>query len=310
MKPLRIVFMGNPEFAVPSLDALIRSEHEIAAVVTSPDRPMGRGRGLSSMPVAQRTKELGLRLIQPSALSHREFITKALAIDADLFVVVAFKILPEAILQLPRLGSINLHPSILPAYRGAAPLQRAIMNGEILTGISTFFISPEVDSGDLLLSRPLVIFPEDDYDTLVLRASNIGADLLVQTVDLIAYGEASPMSQDSSLVIQAPKILPADCKIDWSRSNVKVRNQIRALSPLPGAVTQLKDRQFKLLKASLSLNSEGRPGEVVAVSKSYVTVRCGSKSIQINELQPEGKRQMTASQFLAGAKLTAGERFE
>ncbi|MBH30836.1 MAG: methionyl-tRNA formyltransferase [Candidatus Marinimicrobia bacterium] len=302
--------MGNPEFAVPSLNALIGSEHEVTAVVTSPDKMVGRGRVLSPMPVAQRAAELDLKLIQPLTLSDSDFIASISAIDADLFVVVAFKILPKAILELPRLGSINLHPSMLPAYRGPAPLQRAIMNGEVETALSTFFISTAVDSGDLLLSRPLVIFPEDDYGSLSARAAKAGAELLIRTVDQIGSGEATPVPQDHSRVTQAPKILPADCKIDWSRTNMEVRNQICALSPSPGAVTTLKGRQFKLLKVALSMNSERDPGEVTAVSKSSFIIRCGSGSLLIEDLQPEGKKRMTAGQFLAGTKLTVGARFE
>ena len=302
--------MGNPEFAIPSLNALITSEHEVAAVVTSPDRMKGRGRTLSSMPVAQRASELDLRLIQPLTLTDSGFIASMSEIDADLFIVVAFKVLPEAILQLPKLGSINLHPSMLPAYRGPAPLQRAIMNGEVKTAVSTFFISPAVDTGDLLFSRPLVIFPEDNYGTLSARAAKVGAELLIRTVDLIGTGEASPVPQDHSCFTQAPKILSTDCKIDWSRTNLEVRNQIRALSPLPGAVTMLKGQQFKLLKVSLSMNLERGPGEVTAVSKSSFIIRCGSGSLLVKHLQLEGKRRMTAGQFLAGAKLRVGERFE
>ncbi len=302
--------MGNPEFAIPSLNALIGSEHEVAAVVTSPDRMAGRGRVLSPMPVAKRASELGLRLIQPLTLSDSDSVAPISAISADLFVVVAFKILPETILQLPKLGSINLHPSMLPAYRGPAPLQRAIMNGEVQTAVSTFFISPAVDTGDLLLSRPLVIFSEDDHGSLSNRASKVGAELLIRTVDLIGSGEASPVPQDQSGVTQAPKILSSDYKIDWSRTNLELRNQIRALSPSPGAVTALKGRQFKLLKVSLSMNSERDPGEVSAVSKSSFMIRCGSGSLLIEDLQPEGKRRMTAGQFLAGTKLRVGEQFE
>ncbi len=302
--------MGNPEFAVPCLDTLIRSEHDVVGVVTSPDRPMGRGRALSAMPVAQRAVELGLRVIQPSSLSDGEFIASMSKFEADLFVIVAFKILPEVLLRLPKHGSINLHPSMLPAYRGAAPLQRAIMNGEVRTAVSTIFISPAVDSGDLLLSRPLIIFPEDDYGTLALRASKTGADLLVKTVDQISSGKASPKPQDGGQVTQAPKIRSADQKVDWSRPNLEVRNQIRALSPSPGAVTTLNARNLKLFKVSLSLSSKGEPGEVMAVTKSSVTVQCGAGSVEIEELQPEGKRRMTAGQFLAGAKLTPVERFE
>ena len=302
--------MGNPNFSVPSLDALVNSGHEVVAVVTSSDRPQGRGRAISSMPVANAAAKMGLRLIRTSLLTDPKLHSELSTIGADLYVVVAFKVLSESILQLPKLGSVNLHPSLLPKYRGAAPIQWALMNGENLTGISTFILSKKLDSGNLLMKMPLVIFPEDDYGSISKRASYLGSRLMLRSVDLLASKKVFGQSQDESKASKAPKIHKVDCQINWMRPNVHVRNQIRALSPSPGAVTKLCGRKFKFFKVSLSYSEFGKPAEVISITKSSFMVRCGAGSIKIEELQPEGKKRITARQFLASARLTVGDSFE
>ena len=307
MNPLRIVFMGNPDFAVPSLNEIMVSEHEVVAVVTSPDKPRGRGKSVSPTMVAQRASDYALPLIQPSLLKDDFFISQLQELKADLFSVVAFRLLPSAVLQIPKIGSVNLHPSLLPQYRGAAPLQWALMNGDVKTGITTFLLSPAMDSGDILMTRPLSIFPEDDSGSLSLRASQLGAHLLVETIDSLARGTASPKPQDDSNASRAPKITSEDCEIDWTKSAASVRNQVRALSPTPGAYTSLAGRRLKIYRCELSLAEEEASGEVISLNKTSFTVRCGSGSVVIQELQPEGKRRMTSGEFLAGTQLRVGD---
>ena len=301
--------MGNPDFAVPSLNEIMVSEHEVVAVVTSPDKPRGRGKSVSPTMVAQRASDYALPLIQPSLLKDDFFISQLQELKADLFSVVAFRLLPSAVLQIPKIGSVNLHPSLLPQYRGAAPLQWALMNGDVKTGITTFLLSPAMDSGDILMTRPLGIFPEDDSGSLSLRASQLGAHLLVETIDSLARGTASPKPQDNSNASRAPKITSEDCEIDWTKSTASVRNKVRALSPAPGAYTSLAGRRLKIYRCELSLAEEETPGEVISLNKTLFTVGCGFSSVVIQELQPEGKRRMTSGEFLAGTQLRVGDRF-
>ena len=299
--------MGNPGFAVPSLNEIMVSEHEVVAVVTSPDKPRGRGKSVSPTMVAQKASDYALPLIQPSLLKDDFFISQLQELKADLFSVVAFRLLPSAVLQIPKIGSVNLHPSLLPQYRGAAPLQWALMNGDVKTGITTFLLSPAMDSGDILMTRPLGIFPEDDSGSLSLRASQLGAHLLVETIDSLARGTASPKTQDDSNASRAPKITSEDCEIDWTKSAANVKNQVRALSPTPGAYTSLAGRRLKIYRCELSLAEEKTSGEVISLNKTSFTVRCGSGSVVIQELQPEGKRRMTSGEFLAGTQLRMGD---
>ncbi len=300
--------MGNPDFAVPSLNEIMVSEHEVVAVVTSPDKPRGRGKSVSPTMVAQRASDYALPLIQPSLLKDDFFISQLQELKADLFSVVAFRLLPSAVLQIPIIGSVNLHPSLLPQYRGAAPLQWALMNGDVKTGITTFLLSPAMDSGDILMTRPLGIFPEDDSGSLSLRASQLGAHLLVETIDSLARGTASPKPQNDSNASRAPKITSEDLEIDWTKSAVSVRNQVRALSPTPGAYTSLAGRRLKIYRCKLSLAGEKTSGEVISLNKTSFMVRCGSGSVVIQELQPEGKRRMISREFLAGTQLRVGDR--
>jgi methionyl-tRNA formyltransferase len=299
--------MGNPDFAVLSLNELMSSKHEVVAVVTSPDKPRGRGKLVLPTAVAQRASDYALPVIQPALLKNESFVSQLRELKADLFVVVAFRLLPSTVLEIPKIGSMNLHPSLLPKYRGAAPLQWALMNGDVKTGITTFFISPTMDTGDILMTRPMIIFPEDDSGSLSRRASQLGAHLLVWTIDNLVHGTATPEPQDESSVSHAPKIVSEDCKIDWTKPAVSVRNQVCALSPTPGAYTFLANRRLKIFKCALSLAEKGNPGEVVSLDKSSFTVRCGSGSTVIQELQPEGKRRMKGGEFLAGARLKAGD---
>ena len=225
-------------------------------------------------------------------------------------MVVAFKILPQSIIQIPKFGSINLHPSYLPKYRGPAPIQHALINGENSTGITTFLLSKGVDTGNILLNAPLVIFPNDNSGNLSKRASFIGADLIFRTVNLMASGFDSGKPQDNNRVSYAPKINSSDQRIDWTRTNVEVKNKIRALSPYPGAYTKLRGRRLGVVKVSLSFHEFGTPANLAVVKKSSLIVRCGSGSVYIEELHPEGKKPMTARQFLAGAKLSEGDYFD
>tara|TARA_B100000029_G_scaffold516539_1_gene630692 strand:- start:26099 stop:27007 length:909 start_codon:yes stop_codon:yes gene_type:complete len=302
--------MGNPDFAVPSLDVLNNSRHDVVAVVSSPDRPKGRGRIISGLPVANKASKLGLKLIQPYSMNNAQFFNELSEINADIFVVIAFKILPQYVFQIPKFGSINLHPSFLPKYRGAAPIQHAIMNGENSTGITTFYISNKVDAGDILLTTPLLIFPDDDSGDLSMRASFIGADLILKTINLISSGFQSSKSQEKHGESKAPKINSTDRKIDWTRTNVEIKNKIRALSPFPGAYTKLGKQRLGIYKVSLSFEEYGFPGNLKVVRKSSLMVQCGSGSVIIEEIHPEGKKRMTGSQFLNGTNVYNGDYFE
>ncbi len=238
--------MGTPDFAIPSLKRLIQSRHAVVGVVTIPDKPKGRGRRLSASPVKIFALEHDLKVLTPERLEDESFVDALKELSPDLIVVVAFRILPEVIFSLPPLGTINLHASLLPKYRGAAPINWAIMNGETKTGLTTFYIKKKVDTGDIILQREIEIYPEENFGQLHDRMAELGAEVLLQTVDLIEKGEAKAFRQDEALATPAPKITPEHCQIDWSREAVQIKNQIRGLAPSPGAFTQFRGKILKI----------------------------------------------------------------
>jgi methionyl-tRNA formyltransferase len=218
---MRIVFMGTPDFAIPSLEKLVNSKHEVVGVVTATDKPSGRGLRLSESPVKKFSKAHNLKILTPENLKSDVFFHSLKELAPDLLVVVAFRILPETIFSLPPLGTVNLHASLLPKYRGAAPINWAIMNGETKTGLTTFFIQKKVDTGDLILQKEVDILPKENFGELHDRMANLGADLLLQTVDLIEKGEVKPQKQDDTQATPAPKILREHCQIDWSEEAIQ-----------------------------------------------------------------------------------------
>jgi methionyl-tRNA formyltransferase len=305
MKPLRIVFMGTPEFAVPCLETLVTSGRQVVGVVTAEDKPQGRGQkaGVSAVKVC--AQKHGLRLLQPSKLKDPEFVAELKSLEADIQIVVAFKMLPEIVWAMPRLGTFNLHASLLPKYRGAAPINWAIINGEKETGVTTFFLQHEIDTGSIIFQEKEPILETDDVGSLYERLMNRGAKLVLQTVEAIENGTAPRVAQvwDGSAP-HAPKIFKDTCKIDWSQSGAQIRNFVRGLSPYPAAWTELNGKVYKVYTVSAEKSAPGKPvGAIQSDSKSYLKVSCSDGWVSLEEFQPEGKKRMRAADFLRGTKV-------
>jgi methionyl-tRNA formyltransferase len=308
---MRIVFMGTPDFGIPSLEKLIKSKHEVVGVVTGPDKPRGRGLYLSESPVKKFSREHNLKVFTPENLKSDDFFYSLKELPFDISVVVAFRILPERIFSLPPLGTINLHASLLPKYRGAAPINWALINGETKTGLTIFFIQKKVDTGDLILQKEIDIFPEETFGELHDRMAKMGADLLLETLDLIERGEAKPIKQDDAQATPAPKITPEHCRIDWSKEAVQIKNQIRGLSPLPAAFTWYKGKILKIFKAEAlgeTTFSDGFGEVVESDGKEKIWIKTRKGILNILEVQPEGKRKMSAEEFVRGYRIKAGEK--
>lgn len=307
---MRVVFMGTPEFALPSLDAVIESGHEVAAVVTQPDRPRGRGHHVQPTPVALRAAEVGLPLYKPKAVRHPEFIHAMRALAPDAVVLVAFgQLIPPELLNLPPLGCINLHPSLLPRHRGASPVHAPILAGESRTGVTTMYMDEGLDTGDIILQEEVEIGPWENAGDLHDRLSVLGARLLRETLDLVAEGKAPRRPQDASRATYAPKVQKVE--IDWSLPAERVARLIRGLSPSPGAFTYLGDQRIKPLRAAALVDDggpEGDPGEIVGVQGDALVVACGAGRVAVTELQPEGKRPMSGADFARGQRLSPGRK--
>ncbi|HID12150.1 MAG TPA: methionyl-tRNA formyltransferase [Candidatus Latescibacteria bacterium] len=309
MRTLRIVFMGSPEFSVPSLARLLEGPHRVVGVVTRPDRPRGRGRRLEPTPVKELALKVDLPVSTPERLRDKGFLSELKALDADLFVVVAFRVLPEAVLQLPKGGVVNLHPSLLPKYRGPAPIQWAIINGERETGATTLFIEPEVDTGDIILQERVPIGPDETAGELHDRLKVLGADLLAHTVDLIAEGKASRIPQPPGDWPRAPKLTKEHARIRWEGPAEALCNLIRGTNPIPGAFTAWRDRVLKVHRARIVPEVEGKPGEVVqADGRAGMVVAAGEGGLYLTEVQLEGGRKMSSAEFVRGHRVEVGER--
>ena len=305
--------MGTPQFAIPSLNRLIHSKHQLEGVVTVPDKPQGRGQKLCESPIKSFSTGLGLRVLTPEDLKDDNFIQALKEMKPDLIAVVAFRILPEEIFSLPPLGTINLHASLLPKYRGAAPINWAIINGETKTGLTTFYIRKKVDTGDMILQREIAIGPDEMFGELHERMANLGAEMLVETIDLVERGEVQLLKQDDSLASRAPKITPEHCRINWSSDARGMKNLIRGLSPHPGAYALFRGRILKIYKADAIgevIHTENF-GEVAESDVSdSVLVRTGRGFLSLLDVQPESKKKMSAVEFLRGYRVKPGERFE
>jgi methionyl-tRNA formyltransferase len=307
---LRIVFMGTPEFAVASLEALLNAGCNVVAVVTSPDRPAGRGMKLNESAVKKYAAEKGLKILQPEKLKNEIFLNELRSLKADLQIVVAFRMLPEAVWNMPPIGTINVHASLLPQYRGAAPINWAIINGEKETGITTFKLKHEIDTGDILLQEKIEIGDDETAGELYNRMKITGANLLVKTVKGLAGGSLKETNQTeaqySSFTIQhsplhsAPKIFTETCKIDWSKTVDEVYNLIRGLSPYPAAFTGLDEKNFKIYRAEKEIVSVTHAREYETDNKSYLKFRCANGFISAKEIQMEGKKKMLIEDFLRG----------
>ena len=298
--------MGTPEFAVPALSAIFKSGHELLSVVTIPDRKKGRGQNVSFSDVKKFAMAKRIDFLQPDDLSDKVFIEKLRSLMPDLIVVVAFKILPEIIFDIPVHGIFNLHASLLPKYRGAAPINRAIMNGEPETGVTTFFLENKVDTGNVILQQKIPILPEDNAGTLHDKLSELGAEVVMKTIDLIDKSEKnipSVKKQNDSLSSKAPKIFKEDCLLSWDDLAVKIHNKIRGLSPYPAAYTRMIDKNIKILKSRLTdMKSESEPG-VITISDNKLLVSTKDNLLEIVDLQPEGKNKMSARDFINGLKI-------
>jgi len=308
---MRLIFMGTPEFAVCSLELLHSSRHEIQAIVTSPDKPRGRGRKVSPTAVKQKALELGLPVLQPENLKDDEFIMKLKQANPDLIAVVAFRILPEVVYDLPRYGSINLHASLLPEYRGAAPINWALINGDTKTGLTTFFLNKKVDTGDILLQREIEITPDDDFGSLHDKLMTEGAELLLETIDGIEDGSLKPRPQSQTIASKAPKLTAETGLIDWNRPAEDINNLIRGLSPHPGAFTFSDSKKIIILKAEVTdKKADCVPGSVMESNpKKGFTVACGQNTLFIKSLKPQGKKIMGSAEYVRGYHVKIGSRF-
>ncbi|HUX93326.1 MAG TPA: methionyl-tRNA formyltransferase [Ignavibacteriaceae bacterium] len=296
---MNIVFMGTPEFAVASLKVLIENNHKISAVVTTPDKQRGRGQKITFTAVKEFALQNNIPVIQPDKLKEEGFISYLKNLNADLFVVVAFRILPREVFSIPPKGTFNLHGSLLPKYRGAAPIQWALINGENETGVTTFFLDDKVDTGSMILQEKIKIDDEDDFGSLHDKLSVLGAGAVLQTVNLIERGNIELKKQNNSLASLAPKITKEISEINWNLSAEKIHNLVRGLSPHPVAFFHHKGKIIKVFKTKLSVVGKLIPGEIKQ-TKDNLFVGCGDSSIEIIELQLEGKKRLKANEFLRG----------
>lgn len=308
---MRIVFMGTPEFAIPSLKILIDNQYHVSAVVTMPDKQQGRGQKMSYSPVKIFALEHNLPILQPEMLKDEIFINQLRNINPDLIIVVAFKILPPEVFTIPKLGSFNLHASLLPKYRGAAPINWAIINGEKETGVTTFFLQEKVDTGNVLLQARVPIHEDETAGELHDRLAEIGAEIVLHTVRLIEIGKATTKPQDDLLATSAPKISRCDCRIDWKKSAVQVHNFIRGLAPVPCAYTYHNEKLLKIYKSKLIDNYKTieQPGAIIYSSKRLL-IATGNGVVEILELQQENKSRLKTEEFLRGYRLKVNDKFE
>ena len=305
---MRTIFMGNPEFAIPTLKALQQSNHDLVAVVSNPPKPMGRGQALMSTAVGKFAKDQGFPLIEPRSLRSQELNTQLTALNPDLFVVVAYKILPKSLIDLPRLGALNLHASLLPKYRGAGPIQWALMNGDTTTGVTVFQITPDVDTGDILLQQEIAIGADDTMWTLGMRLCEAGAKLVIEAMDALETGSISGSPQDPALATPAPKITKEMTLIDWAWPAEKIHNWVRGLSPFPGMVTTIGGKQFRIYKTAVLDRNGNAPGTIIELHNESLVIATGDGLLSLLEVQIEGKKKMPAADFLRGATLKAGDR--
>ncbi len=316
---LKIVFLGTPDFAVESLDAMVKGGYNVVGVVTTADKPAGRGKKLQQSPVKQYAVEHGLKVLQPVSLKDETFVDELRSLGADLFVVIAFRMLPRVVWQMPRLGTFNLHASLLPRYRGAAPINWAVINGDTYTGVTTFFLKHEIDTGDIIARQRVEILPEDNVGDVHDKLMHLGAELTVKTIDSIIDGSLTTISQEELTAMEnceptsAPKIFHETCRVDWTRKAVEVHNLVRGLSPYPGAWSFMVDgdeepRSMKIFETALTdIPASAEPGKIT-VEGNKMMVNTGDRMLEIKVVQAPGKRRMTVDEYLRGSRL-ANPRF-
>ncbi|HPW44846.1 MAG TPA: methionyl-tRNA formyltransferase [bacterium] len=304
---MKIIFMGSAAFAVPSLMALAEAEHEIAEVVTQPDKPAGRGREITPCPIAAKARKMNLQLYQPKSVKKPEVISHFKERAPDLIAIVAYgKILPIELIEIPKFGCVNVHSSLLPKYRGAAPINWAIINGETETGVTTMRINEEMDAGEILLSCKTDIDDVEDAPMLHDRLAQMGSNLLVETISQIESGRIRPRNQDHTKATYAPMIRKEDGLIDWSMRAKDIYNRVRGFKPWPGAFTHLGGKSLRIHEAALTdLDFDAAPGEIIETDGA-LAVKCGSGVLYLIEVQLEGKKKMPAQDFLRGYKVKKG----
>jgi methionyl-tRNA formyltransferase len=304
---MNIIFMGTPEFAVPSLTQLVEAGYAPVAVATGPDRPRGRGQEVSPTPVKTAAQEAGIdRLLQPEDVTDDAFAEAVADLQPDVIAVVAYKILPPKVFSAANEGAFNLHGSLLPKYRGAAPINHAIMQGETKTGVTTFFLEPSVDTGDIILQKEMDIGPNETAGSVHDRMKVLGGEAVVETVRQIEAGTVDPQPQDDSRATPAPKIHDEDSAVPWSKSGEDVHNHVRGLSPYPGAWTMHGDTRLKLYETRRA-EGDGAPGEVIEAGDRLL-VACGEQAVEVVTIQQPGRQRLGAVDFLNGYPLEVGDR--
>lgn len=308
MPDLRIIFMGTPDFAVPTLQTLVENKYPVVAVITAPDKPSGRGLKLAQSPVKEFALAQGIPVLQPTNLKAQTFLEELRSYQANLQIIVAFRMLPEVVWQMPELGTFNIHASLLPQYRGAAPINWALINGETETGATSFFLRHQIDTGDMLLQERIPITPDDDFGTLYEKLKHTGAALALKTVEAIAAGNVKPQPQPMSHDLkEAPKIFKENCEINWHQPASQIRNFIRGLSPYPTAWTLLEGKTLKIFRAEIvpeeSPVPPTNPGTFTSDGKTYLHVATTNGTLSLTDLQLEGKKRMPVNEFLRGYRI-------
>ena len=309
---MHVLFMGTGNFAVPSLKALLASGCQVIGVVTQPDRPAGRGRQLKVSAVKQAALEVGIPIHQPESVRSEDFIELVRGLSPDAIVVAAFgQIIPKAILDIPRFGGVNVHASLLPKYRGAAPVHHALFHGETRTGVTTMLMDTGLDTGPILLQREVEICAEDNEGALEARLAEIGAGLLTETLEGLERGDITPKPQDDSLAVYAPSVKKEDCMISWKEESLSIANRVRGCTPRPGAYTFWRGSPLKIwaCHALEDMEATGEPGEIIGVDGNGIIVRAGHGAVLLTEVQPENKKRMRAVDFARGYNVKRGASF-
>jgi len=300
---MRVVFMGNPEFAIPTLKLLQKSRHDLLAVVSNKPKPMGRGRVIKSTPVGQFAKENKIKLLEPDNLNAKDFKNQLKILEADIFLVVAYRILPEEIIEIPRHGAINLHVSLLPKYRGAAPIQWALMNGDTETGVTVFQINKKVDNGDILVQEKFPIHKDDNMWTLGIRLCHSGAEIMIDAIGKIEEGSIETIKQNKEAVSFAPKITKKMRCINWNWSAIKIHNWVRGLSPYPSMYTVLNGKKMKVFKTFVEKSSICEPGVIINLNHDSILIGTGNNLLGLLEIQIEGKKKLSIKEYLKGSPI-------
>ncbi len=306
---LRIIIMGSPDFGVPSFEAILKEGYGVPCAVTVPDRQKGRGRKVQFSDVKKFAIEKGIPVLQPENLGDSGFIKELKEYKPDLFVIIAFRILPREVFVIPKFGSINLHASLLPKYRGAAPINHAIINGEKESGLTTFFLNDKVDTGNIILQKKISIGEDETFGEVYGKMSLEGPSLVLETIEKILHGNYEAMPQDNTAWTKAPKIFREKCRIDWSRRATEIHNLIRGLSPVPGAYTTLEGKNVKILRTGLTgSESSGEPGTFFTDGKRLFA-NTAEQILEITELKPEGRGVISSLEFIIGRRDSKESRF-